>query len=128
MPPSPSASSLRVGGGTYIHSIMHKFMAWEQSPLGKECFDFNDATNPPYRRLLSFDRVGGRVVANDALPISVKASVTNAEARYAIVTLVAYSAASFVAARCPPLHAFDDGDEPTVVERRFIPPLDSDVR
>jgi hypothetical protein len=90
------------GGDTYVHRIMHKFMAWAQSPLGKECFDFNDPTNPPYRRRPSLLRSasapssrspggdggdgggggGGRVVANDAFAISVKVSVINADARY----------------------------------------------
>jgi hypothetical protein len=39
-------------GMTYLHSIIHKFIAWAVSPLGKECLDFNDVIKCSYSCLL----------------------------------------------------------------------------
>ena len=66
---------------------MHRFIACALSPLGNECFDFNDATIFPYRlfhSFVSYPSSGGfgRVVANDAFPISVHIKVISTETRY----------------------------------------------
>ena len=80
--------------GTYLNRNMHKFIACAQSPLGKECLDFNDAINFPYRRLRRCELyppcgISGLVVANDAFPISVKANVINTETMYNAVLITA---------------------------------------
>jgi len=79
---------------TYLHTIMQKFIACAQSPLGNECFDFNDATNFSYFRGIDqtpfSSRDGcGRLVEKNAFPSSVNANVRNTEMRYSTVFVVA---------------------------------------
>ena len=72
---------------TYLHTIMQKFIACAQSPLGNECLDFNDATIFSYFRgsvqCPSFDGGGvGLLVENNAFPSSVNANVRATDVRY----------------------------------------------
>ena len=72
---------------TYLHTIMQKFIACAQSPLGNECLDFNDATIVSYFRgsvqCPSFDGGGvGLLVENNAFPSSVNANVRATDVRY----------------------------------------------
>jgi hypothetical protein len=79
---------------TYLHTTKQKFIACAQSPLGKECFDFNDATNFSYFRGIDQTPFSsgdgcGRLVEKNDFPSSVNANVRNTEVRYNAVFLIA---------------------------------------